>query len=258
MDESTGSHQAEETVEVQSTESTVADTVTTQEEAPTGIKIKYNGADEVVSYDEAPTWIQKGKNYDKVQEKATQLESQVKYLERRAKQEGFADVDSYVKAIDEYEKQQAVEQEANKYGVPEEFIRQELQPLKSELDSLKAEREQFKQAEAHRQIDSEVAELSKNNPDFESMKDEVFNFAIQNNIKLEHAYKLLTYDAKIETAVKTREQEVLARVTGRDGKQVLPSVDSPNNMQVDPANMSDAEIQAISARVRRGERITLS
>jgi hypothetical protein len=184
------------------------------------------------------------------------IKSQSKSLEKRARQEGFDDVQAYLKAIDEFEQQQQIQAEASKYGVPEDFIRAELQPLKSELEQLRQEREKFQQNEVVRQVDSEIATLSQKYDDFAGMKDEVLNFAIEKGYRLEDAYRLMTYEAKMEAAALKKEQETLARITGRDAKQVLPSKDSPNNVQFDPANMSFEEIKALSQRVQSGERIT--
>jgi hypothetical protein len=67
-----------------------------------------------------------------------------------------------------------------------------------------------------------------------------------------HAYQL----ANREAILRQKEQEVLAQVTGRSERQILPSNDRPNNVQFDPANMSLKEILDLSARAQGGERIT--
>lgn len=265
MEEEQGSYQAEETVSTET--QTEAETVTTQAEAPTGHKIKYNGVDEIVSYDEAPTWIQKGKNYDKVQEKATQLETQVKYLERRAKQEGFADVQSYVKAIDDYERQQEMDQQAQRMNVdPETYekyfapVNQELGELRNKLTAYEQQEQQKEQQDRNSQSWSELERDYPHLKVFESFKEgapdwytpEMKEMVEVNGYKPLHAYKI----SHQETIFKQREQEVIAKLTGRDAKQVLSSVDSPNNLAFDPSNMTGAQIDDISRRVRNGERIT--
>lgn len=255
MEEEQGSYQAEEVTQVEEAPIEVSseEPVTTQEEFD---EITYNKETVKIPVTERKNYLQKGYNYDKVQAKASELEGQVKYLEKRARQEGFDDVQAYLKAIDEYEQQQQIQAEASKYGVPEDFIRAELQPLKSELEQLRQEREKYQQNDVVRQIDSEIATLSQKYDDFAGMKDEVMDFAIERGYKLEDAYRLMTYESKIEQAALKKEQETLARVTGRDAKQVLPSKDSPNNVQFDPANMTFDEIAAVSRRVQNGERIT--
>jgi hypothetical protein len=214
-EEQQGSYQAEE-VEISQEapiEEPSAEPVTTQEEYD---EIKHNKEIVKIPVSERKNYLQKGYNYDKVQQKATELEGQVKYLEKRARQEGFDDVQSYLKAIDEFEQQQQVQAEASKYGVPEDFIRAELQPLKSELEQLRQEREKFQQNEVVRQVDSEIATLTQKYDDFAGMKDEVLNFAIEKGYRLEDAYRLMTYESKIEAAALKKEQETLARITGRD------------------------------------------
>lgn len=238
-----------ETSEVSTSETDV----NTEVVAPTSEEPKFG---EALKAELARREAQLEKKYKEQYGDYDSIKSQNGYLEKRARQEGFDDVQAYLKAIDEYEQQQQIQAEASKYGVPEDFIRAELQPLKSELEQLRQEREKYQQNEVVRQVESEIASLSQKYEDFAGMKDDVLDFAMQNNIRLEHAYKLMTYESKIEQAALKKEQETLARVTGRDQKQVLPSKDSPNNVQFDPANMSFDEIGDISRRVQAGERIT--
>lgn len=268
MDEEQGSYQAEEVIEQEQTEST--ETVTTQEEvAPTGHRVKYNGEEKLVSYDEAPTWIQKGMNYDKVSERAQQLESQTKYLEKMARIEGYGSVDEYVKAIDAYEQNQRIQQEAQRMNIDPEAYEQYFQPVNQQLNELQQKVQTYEQqATAQQQqeqtkqawgelysthpnlVESSASFNDGKNPDWYSPQ---MQELVGMGYKPVHAYEL----ANKETLFKQKEQETLARLTGRDAKQVLSSIDSPNTMTLNPADMTNAEIQAISERVRRGERITL-
>lgn len=260
--EITESHEQEQLTET-------TETVTTQEEvAPKGFNVKYNKEDRFIPESEATTYIQKGLNYDKVNERAQQLEGQAKYLERQAKISGFTSVDEYMKALDAYEQQQTIEQEAQRMNVdPETYaqyfqpVNQKLQQYEQELTTLRQQQEAREQQERGNQA---WGELYKEFPSLadtanlfsEGKNPEWFNTDMQQMLEMGyqplHAYKLANQDSLF----KQREQEVLARVTARDGKQVLPSIDSPNNAQVSFADMSFDEIQKISERVRRGERIT--
>ena len=86
MDELQAANQSGEPIETASAEQssfTPTDAPVTTQEAPAepqGIKVKYNKEERVIGYDEAPDWIQKGLNYDKVSERATQAEAQAKQL----------------------------------------------------------------------------------------------------------------------------------------------------------------------------------
>jgi hypothetical protein len=233
-----------------------SDPVTTQEaptEPPKGFTVKYNKEERFVSEDEAPTWIQKGLNYDKVAERAALAEQYQQHLERTAKYHGFESVDEYVSELSRVEQERIIAEEAKKYGVPEDFIRQELAPLKGELETLRQERTKLEQERNAVRVRDEVTQLKAKYPDFEQREQEVFQFALENGYKLEDAYRLVTYEDRIKQA----QQETIAKVTGRDQKQILPSNDQPNNIQYDPNNMSTDEILKLSERVQRGERITL-
>jgi hypothetical protein len=229
----------------------VVEPVTTQEEYDT---IKYNKEEIKIPVSERQTYLQKGYNYDKVNERATHLEAQVKYMEKQAKIYGYETVEEYTKALDEHERQQEIQKEAEKYGVPEDFIRGELKPLKDELEQLKHERAQLTERERERQIQSELEKVKSANPDFDQYFDTIADLFKQ-GYSLEHAYRLASYEDKMSKLGQEKEQEVLARVTGRDQKQVLSSNDKPANLAFSPANMSTADIMDISRRVQAGEKI---
>jgi hypothetical protein len=186
----------------------------------------------------------------KMQESQTKLS----YMEKQAKIYGYETVEEYTQALDDYERQQEVQNEAKKYGVPEDFIRGELKPLKDELQQLKQEREQFQTKEQERQLQSELEKIRADNPDFDQYFDSVKEL-YQKGYSLNHAYRLASYEDKIAKIGQEKEQEVLANVTKRASNQVLPSTDKPNNLAFNPANMSTADIMDISRRVQAGEKI---
>ena len=78
---------------------TETNTPDTTQETSTGHRIKYNGEEKIISYDEAPTWIQKGMNYDKVAERAKEAETFQKNLDRIAKHYGFDSHDESSKRL---------------------------------------------------------------------------------------------------------------------------------------------------------------
>lgn len=110
--------------------------------------------------------------------------------------------------------------------------------------------------EFRRQIEAEHAQLRQKYPDFEKYEEKVFDLAITHGYSLEDAYKLASWEDRINTVKQQTEQEVLSRVTGRGEKQVIPSNDKPNTQTLNPAELSFKEIEEISQRVRRGERIS--
>ena len=271
MDEEQAAYQSEQTesIESQETHTEAAETATTQETAaPEGFTVKYNKEDRFVGKDEAPTWIQKGLNYDKVHERAQQLEGQTKYLERQARISGYDSVDEYMTALDQYEQNQQIEQEARRMGLDPELYAEHLHPVKAELNEVKKQLQSFQQQQSESEkrtqsvaqwndLYSAYPVLSETSQAFgEGKAPEWLTPQMQELVdagyKPIHAYEL----AHKETLFRQKEQEVLANVTGRGAKQILPSVDQPNNMQFNPADMSFDQIQELSRRARSGERIT--
>lgn len=271
MDEDQAAYQSEQTESTeQETYTEAADTATTQEApAPEGFTVKYNKEDRFVAKDEAPTWIQKGLNYDKVHERAQQLEGQTKYLERQARISGYDSVDEYMTALDEYERNQQMEQEARRMGLDPELYAQHLHPVKQQLSEVERKLQSYErqQSESEQQartsaqwgdLYSAYPALSESSQAFnEGRAPEWFNAQMQELVGMGyqpvHAYEL----AHKETLFRQKEQEVLANVTGRGAKQILSSVDKPNNNQFNPADMSFEQIMDLSRRVRQnGERIT--
>jgi hypothetical protein len=247
-------NQSEEVVSEQpvSTES-IETPETTPEEYDT---IKYNHEEVKIPVSERQTYLQKGYNYDAVNTKYEEAKAQNAYLERQAKISGFDNVTDYMKALDDYERQQEIAKEAAKYGVPEDFIRGELKPLKDELEQLKQERASMTQKESERQLQTELDKVRAANPDFDNYFEPVREL-FSKGYSLADAYRLASYEDKLSSIGQQKEQEVLANVTNRDTKQVLSSKDKPNNLAHSMANASFDDIAAISKRVQAGERVVL-
>jgi hypothetical protein len=190
------------------------------------------------------------------------------YLDKQAQIYGYRDRNEYKKALDAHLADQEVEKQAQIMGVDAETYKQFFQPVNQEVDQLRQEvqtyREQFTAQQQKEQQTQSWGELYSAHPDLvessaafnEGKNPDWYSPQMQELVSMGykpvHAYELANKD----TLFKKKEQEVLARLTGRDSKQVLSSVDSPNPMTLNPADMTNAEIQSISERVRRGERIT--
>ncbi|WP_447579926.1 hypothetical protein [Acinetobacter baumannii] len=223
---------------------------TTQEEYDI---IKYNSEEVKIPVTERQTYLQKGYNYDKVHQKATDYEQ---HLNKVAQITGYQSIDELIQAAEQAEQQHRIQQESQRLGINEDAYRQHFEPVNSELAQLKQQLEQMENERMHQQIDREVNDLRSKYEDFEKYEKQVFDTAIEKGYSLEDAYKLVSYEDRINNVARQKEQEVLAQVTGRDGKQVLASNDQPGNTTFDPANMSLADIEKLSERVKRGERIT--
>lgn len=185
---------------------------TTQETPVEGIRVKYNKEERIISNEEAPNWIQKGLNYDKLQERSTQLEAQAKNLERVAKAYGFPDVDSYMTALDKYEQEQQIAEEAAKLGVDESVIVEHLAPLKQKLSEYETQMQSIREKEASLRIEQEIADLKTRFTDFDKYKERAFELAIDSGYKLEDAYKLASYEDKIASTAKQTEADTIRKL----------------------------------------------
>ncbi|WP_026562490.1 hypothetical protein [Bacillus sp. J37] len=259
MEEQMSNHTHEEIIETPDTHQET-EQIETQPEVETPqpegdfIPVKYNKEERRISRDEAPDLIQKGLYYD--EKVKGQYESQAQYLDRLAKMSGYQTTEELFNAIEEAEKEQQIQQNASKLGIDEEAYRQHYQPINDELSQVKSQLESMQQIEKQREAEAELNEVRNKFSDFDTYQDKVFELAIDKGYSLEDAYKLSTYEDKMHNIARQKEQEVLAKVTGRDEKQVLASNDKPSSTKFDPVNMSLDQIQELSRRVRSGERIT--
>jgi hypothetical protein len=216
-------------------------------------EVKYNKENMRISRDEAPTYIQKGLNYDKVQQKASDYEN---HLQKVAQITGYGSIDELIQASQQFEEQQRIQQEAEKLRIDETVYRQHFEPVNQELMQVRTELQKLQHEKRMNEIDSEINSLRSKYEDFGKYEDQVFQTAIERGYKLEDAYKLVTYEDRIQNIARQKEQEVLAQVTGRDEKQIISSNDKAGSTNFDPAIMSLKDIEALSERVKRGERIT--
>ena len=219
--------------------------------------IKYNKEEVQIPASKRQEYLQKGYFYEqKAQAELEALKQQNGYLDKLAQLSGYQTQDELFAAIQEMEEQQKIQQEAKQMGVDEESYRQYIAPVNQKMQDMERQLQEFQRKETQRQVEAEVEGLRNKYEDFAEQEQQVFDFAIQNNVSLENAYKLMNFEARVNQVAQQKEQEVLARVTGRDERQVLSSKDQGHTPQFDPANMSLEDIQALSARVQRGERIT--
>lgn len=205
---------------------------------------------------------------EEYEKKLEEIRRENEYLDKIARLNGFRDRHEYKKWVDEQEHRERIEREALKLGIDPDAYMQHFEPVAKEVEELKKKLATYEEKltekemqERNQQLWGELYEayphLLEDAKAWE--KGETPSFYTEKMQKyLEKGYDPIdAYElAHKDTLFKAKEQEVLARVTGRDQKQVLPSNDQPNNIQFDPANMSFDEILQISERVQRGERIT--
>lgn len=213
--------------------------------------IRYNKQEIKIPVSERQTYLQKGYNYDKLQNQYQEAQRQAQLADRIAKMQGFDSFDAFETALNEYEQEQQMRLEAEKLGVDESVIRDHLNPLKSELDALKRQNEVYQRAEYERQVRATVDQLRSKYSDFDAYSDQIVELTGK-GYELEDAYRLASY-ADVNKRI---EQEIMARIRERGDKQILSSADRGSNQKLNPTHMSLEDIESISARVARGERIS--
>jgi hypothetical protein len=117
-----------ETESVEDTKPTeeVSEPVTEQQK----IKIKYNHEEQELSLDEAVPLVQKGMNYDKLQERLQQLETdpRLSFVEELAQQNNMS-VPEYLEAVQQQREQQRINQLVEQ-GISEELAQEMLENRK--------------------------------------------------------------------------------------------------------------------------------
>lgn len=93
-------------------------------------KVKYNHEEQELGYDDAVPLIQKGMNYDKLQERIGQLESdpRMSFVEELASEQGM-DVNEYLEAFRNHREESKL-QELVQQNIPEEYAREMLESRK--------------------------------------------------------------------------------------------------------------------------------
>lgn len=182
---------------------------------------------------------------------------QTSYLDKLAQMSGYTNTQEFLQAVEQAEQQRKIQEEAQRMGVDESTYQQYFQPVNDRLQSYERELETLRTERAQREIENTVQQLRGKYEDFDVYADQSFNMVLTGEVRdLERAYRLASMDDKYASMSKQKEQEVLARVAGRDGRQILPSTDKPGQVKFDPSSMSFDEIQELSRRARSGERIT--
>lgn len=243
------------------TQDTVTEQVETQiegqdsppQEEPRGIKVKYNKEERFVPEDEVPNWVQKGLNYDKVSEKAQQAEQYQQQLDRAAKYHGFENHSDYMTALEQAEQERRIQEEADKLGVPEEVIREHLQPLNQKLSEYEQKLKTIEEQEHVRQIEADIQRLSSQYSDFDHYKQQVFDLAGSRGYSLEDAYKIASYEDRQSAAAQQARQETIRNIQqNAETSTGALGADAPEQAS-GYLSMSPAERKAFRERVKSGQ-----
>jgi hypothetical protein len=92
----------------------------TQSMQPQTFKVKHLHEEKEISFDEAPTYIQKGMDYDRVKSKYEESKPVIGFVEKLAQQNGMT-VPEYLKAVEDYDRQQEIESLASQRNLDPEL-----------------------------------------------------------------------------------------------------------------------------------------
>lgn len=117
-----------------------------QEESPLTFKVKYNKEEQELTYDDAIPLIQKGMNYDKVQQRLQELETdpRLSFVEQLAKEQGM-NVNEYLEEVQKWKEQEKINELVQK-GISEE-VAQELLETRKFREQMEAEKKAKQQEE---------------------------------------------------------------------------------------------------------------
>lgn len=165
----------------------------TQDEGPQMIKVKFNHEDQEIAIDEAVPLIQKGMNYDKLQERLQQFETdpRLSFVEELAQEQGM-DVNEFVEAV-RSAREQAKLDELVQQNIPEEYAREMLESRKFR-EQLKAEQQAKEEESKRTQEFNEFFEYFQKanerayDPTKDQVPQEVWDMHEQQGVPLKFAY----------------------------------------------------------------------
>lgn len=217
--EETAPPEAEETLEPVETEN---DTTQTEQQEESQIedyspflkalseKMKFNhGPAEINSIDEAVPLMQKGMNYDKLQERLNALESdpRLSYVEKQANKHSMS-VPEYLQAVEAREEQDRLDELINQ-NIPEEYAKEMLAARKDREERQVEKKAQEEQIKRDQELNGFLAYFQEENGRaFDSAKDSIpkeVSDAYNSGTPLKYAY--MEYHSKqLKTQLKVSKQ----------------------------------------------------
>jgi hypothetical protein len=189
-------------------------------------------------------------------EKAKEAEKYQQALDRTARYYGFADHEQYMQALEQAEIDKKIQDEAARLGVDEEVIRHYVQPLNQKLSEYETKLRTIEEQEALRKVESQIASMENdaaNFPDFGKHKSAVIEYAAQRGYSLEDAYKIVTYDSRVQAAALQAQQEAVRKLhQNADSSTGSLGADAPEHAG-GYMSMSPAERKAFRDKVMSGQ-----
>jgi hypothetical protein len=213
-------------------------------------RVKYNHEEREIPYEEAPTYIQKGLNYDKVQQRADEYEQDLSRLQQFY---GFQSREDLLQALDEAERERE-RQEYLDRGLDPDALDEVLNKRIEQHPDIQYAREMKKQAEEQQRFQSEVSELLTEFPDLkpEQIPPEVWQLQQQKGLSLLDSYLRVSY----KSLGQQKEQEAITKLQ-QNALSTPGSLGAGAEHKTGYSNLSSAEKKALRDRVLRGENIQI-
>jgi len=225
---------------------------TTEATAPQTIKVKYNKKEMELPYDEAVTYVQKGMNYDKVNEELQSLKNDeaLKFLDSVAFEYGVSRTEVAKKWKDELTANK-VSEYAEKNSIPEE-IAKELLEAKQEREHFKQQYQSIEQQKkAQELIDNQIKDFREAYPDVKDadIPDGVLENCKENGIPLKIAYKAYLADTQIERIKALEEQLKVKSINEQNASSSMGSAVSSGEST--PAELTEESIKSMTSEQRK-------
>ncbi|WP_026676770.1 hypothetical protein [Fictibacillus gelatini] len=206
-------------------------------------EVKYNKEPVKVPYEQAPEYIQKGLNYEKVQQRATEYEQ---HLNRLAQLSGYQTHDELIQAIEEAEQQRQME-EYQQAGIDPNMLNKFLE----NHPDIQFARELKAKQEEEAKFNSEMESFFEAHPEVQpkDIPAEVWAIREREGLPLIHAYRSYMYDNVARQSEQTAIQKLQQNQMASPGP--LSGGDVPHNTSI--KQMGKSDFNSLVERVLRGE-----
>ena len=158
--------------------------------APQTIKVRYDREDREITLDEARIYAQKGMNYDRIAQRASEQEGRLSRYEQMAKMFGFDNAEAMMTQAEQNfieTKVKDLVDQGNSEAVSRFLVSQEMATLRKSQPQSPAQEQTGMTAERR----AELEEFNAAYPDVTKIPDEVFAMH-QNGTRLKTAYEIYT------------------------------------------------------------------
>lgn len=182
----------------------------TQPVVPQTIRVRFNHEDRDLTFDEAAIYAQKGMNFDKVDQRAKDLEAKMGSYEDMAKMFGYENAEAMMKqARENYvdRKIQDLVDQGNSEAMARFLVNQEMKELQAKQAPAPETREL--KSSLPQEVRDEIAEFNKAYPSVSKIPDEVFAMH-KNGTRLKTAYEIYERQQTSQAALLKAQQEAEA------------------------------------------------